>query len=205
MIYESGLMQIVSGRVVSTKQHTVTTEEIFFTNSGAMRQSEVGSEYVDIFVDTHNEPFSINTSNSRNFFIGKGDLLDIACIWRSTYTDIYGIRNLTDGSVYIARPEAVESRSFSYTATWGSALICCMAMASMVIEGVRDPVAYLVALIMSPFFILMVFCIYSLRRWGLLSNEIAGAHTQEGGEEEMKLAQEMLKVAPEELPMITPL
>lgn len=205
MIYESGLMQVISGRVISVKQNTVTTEETFVTNSGAMRQSEVGSEYVDIFVDTHDEPFSINTGNSRNFFIGKGDLLDVACIWRSTYTDIYGIRNLTDGSIYIARPESVESRSFSYTATWGSAIICCMAMGLMVIEGVRDPVAYLLALIMSPFFVLMTFCIFSLRRWGLLSNEIASAHTQEGGEEEMKLAQDMLKVTREELPKITPL
>jgi hypothetical protein len=205
VIYESGLMQVVSGRLISTRQHTVTTEETFLTNSGAMRQSEVGSECVDVFIDNHNEPFSINTGNSRDFFMGKGDLLDIACIWRSTYTDIYGIRNLTDGSIYIARPEAVESRSFSYTATWGSALICCIVMGLMVIEGVRDPVAYLVALIMSPFFVLMTFCIFSLRRWGLLSNEIVSAHAQEGGEEEMKLAQDMLKVTREEFPKITPL
>lgn len=205
MIYEPGLMQVVSGRVVSVSQRTVSTEHVNVTPSGGVSTSEQNSEYIEINLDTHHEPFAVNSNGSRNFFIGSDDVLDIAGIWQGSHIDIYGIRNVTDGSVYVVRPERVESRSISYTVAAFVGLLGCGAAAWFAIDGERDPGVYFSLIMMTLLAAAGAYCIFSLRRWGVFSNAIIREHTQEGDKKEMKQAQAELRLTREERSRITPL
>lgn len=205
IIYEPGLMQVASGRVVFVKHRTVTTDEVSVTANGAVATSEQKSQYIEIQLDTHHEPFAINTTRNADFFIGEGDEVNIAGIWQGSHIDIYGIRNATDGSIYVARPERVESRSISYGASGLMALGCLGCIVWFAVDEGLDlaTLAYLVFL--SVLITAGVFCIFSLRRWGVFSNDIISEHTQAGDKEEMERAQSELRLTRDERRRITPL
>lgn len=198
-------MKVVSGRMVSISQRTITTTRASFNEDGGVATSDENSEYIEIKLDTHDKPFVINSNRSSDLFIGKDDALDMAGVCQGGHVDIYGIRNVTDGSVYIVRPEKVENRSATYAITGVSALVSLGVIGMMAFDGVRDLTAYLSVVVCGLFVLAMIYCIFSLRRWGVIGNERIGKHTQKGDAQEMECARFALQLTIDERRRITPL
>ncbi|WP_321886995.1 hypothetical protein [Paraburkholderia bannensis] len=205
MIRESGVMQVVSGKLHSIAQEMKTTEHINVSESGSVSSSDEHSERIEIRLDSCEVPCVIQTSRCSDLFIGEDDALDIAGIWRSTHIDIYGIRNLTDGSLYLAQPDAVESRKVSLTMAALFGMVFLVMMVALAIHGERDPGAYAALTMVGAVIVGILYILFSLRRWGLFGNSRISEHTQSGGRHELMQAHGALRITSGERHLITPL
>lgn len=205
MIRESGVMQVVSGQLRMIAQATNTTAHINASDSGGVSTSDEHSERIEIRLDSCDVPCVIHTNRCADLFIGEHDALDIAGIWRSTHIDIYGIRNRTDGSLYLAQPDAVASRKASLTITGFSGVALLAMLAGIVIHGERDIGVLITLTIACAAIVGIIYAVFSLSRWGLFDNARIREHTQRGGHDEMKLADAALGITADERHRITPL
>ena len=205
MIRESGLMQIVSGTLCAIAQGTKTTEHINVTESGGVSTSDEHSERIEIRLDSCEVPCVIQTNRSSDLFIGKEDVLDIAGIWRGSHIEIYGIRNRTDGSLYLVQPDAVESRKATLAVTGLVGLGFPVMIIAMAIHGERDIGVYVAMTIAGAAIVAIFYTLFSLARWGLFSNARISEHTQSGGRREMEQAIDALRITSDERQRITTL
>jgi VIT1/CCC1 family predicted Fe2+/Mn2+ transporter len=205
MIRESGKMQIVSGRFCAIAQDTNTTEHINISENGGVSTSDEHSERIEIQLDSCEVPCVIQTNRSSDLFIGKEDVLDVAGIWRSTHVEIYGIRNRTDGSLYLAQPDAVESRKATLTIAGLVGVAFLVVMVAMIMHGERDIGVYVTMTIVGAAIVGIFYTLFSLGRWGLFSNTRVSEHTQSGGRREMEQAIDALRIKSDERHRITTL
>lgn len=96
-------MQIASGCVTSISQKTINTK-VWSNNLGMTTQS---IEEIALQLDTLDAPLTLRTDGTRNLFIVAGDRLSVAYTECRDRPAIYGIRNVTDGSLYLVRPAKV--------------------------------------------------------------------------------------------------
>jgi hypothetical protein len=205
MIHEPGLMQLLTGRVISIKQNTKSSHHTSIGESGAVQSHDVYSELIEIAIDTCDQPFILNTDKTSNFFIGQDDVLDISGIWQGDRFEIYGIRNKIDGSVYLVSPDKVESRKTSYYIIGfiGVGALIMVAYVSIADRLGIDAILQMLAVL--AFALVLMFCIFSLGRWGIMSNKMIGEHTQEGDKSEMVRAKLTLGVTTDEQNRVTTL
>ncbi|CAI8693705.1 hypothetical protein C5615_34245 [Burkholderia cepacia] len=98
-----GSMRIASGCVTSVSQKTISTQ-VWSNNLGWTTRS---IEEIALQLDAFEAPLTLRTSATRSLFIVAGDRLDVAYTEGQDRLAIYGIRNVTDGSVYLVRPAKI--------------------------------------------------------------------------------------------------
>ncbi|MGN6648674.1 hypothetical protein [Trinickia sp.] len=116
----SSAVQMVSGKVVSVNQETVSIE-VWSPNIGPTTDED---EQVTLRLDSVDRPLILKTGNTEDLFIGAGDQLDVACIEAPERFAILGIRNRTDGSIYLVRTAHVVSARREVYTTVGCLIAC---------------------------------------------------------------------------------
>ncbi|HEF5874081.1 TPA: hypothetical protein SAY52_004748 [Burkholderia cenocepacia] len=98
-------LRITSGCVTSVVQKTISTE-VWSNNLGWTTQS---IEEIALQLDAFDAPLVLRTSGTHRLFIVTGDRLNVAYAEGRDRLTVYGIRNRTDGSVYLVRPAKVAA------------------------------------------------------------------------------------------------
>jgi hypothetical protein len=91
--------------VTSVVQKTISTE-VWSNNLGWTTQS---IEEIALQLDAFDAPLVLRTSGTHRLFIVTGDRLNVAYAEGRNRLAVYGIRNRTDGSVYLVRPAKVAA------------------------------------------------------------------------------------------------
>jgi hypothetical protein len=164
--------------------------------------TDVGSQYVVLVLDGVDTPLTLNSFDPCTLFIAEGDALEVAGIRRGNRVDIYGIRNLTDGSVYLVRPAEMVSRFGSYFVAGVCAFAACGTSVMVAWNGERDPVAYLQVIGIAAAIASVPFGLGWLGRRLGYSNRAVESHAQSGGTLEMIDTQSTLRLTPDELKRI---
>ncbi|HDR9484942.1 TPA: hypothetical protein QDC20_005582 [Burkholderia aenigmatica] len=92
-------MQIASGCVTSVSQKRIGTK-FWSVNLGPSTQSV---QEITLQLDTFDAPLTLRTNSTHSLFVVAGDRLDVAYAQSQDRRAIFGIRNVTDGSVYLVR------------------------------------------------------------------------------------------------------
>ncbi|WP_082742319.1 hypothetical protein [Burkholderia sp. MSMB1078WGS] len=98
-------LRIASGCVTSVGQKTTSTK-VWSNNLGWTTQ---GIEEISLQLDACDAPLVLRTSGARRLFVVAGDRLDVAYVEDRDRLAVYGIRNTTDGSIYLVRPAKVAA------------------------------------------------------------------------------------------------
>ncbi|WP_175965829.1 hypothetical protein [Burkholderia sp. BCC0322] len=192
-------MQIASGRVTSVSQQTISTE-VWSNNLGWTRQS---IEEIALQLDTHDAPLTVRTSGTRNLFIVAGDRLTVAYAPNQDRRAIYGIRNTTDGSVYLVRTAKVASGRTDVFVTIGllvalafiGGIMCAVSRST---SGMLDAFAWFASGAIG------LFVLSTLLRivFGVIVWPEIRRLAQPGGKREMNAARHALSLAKEDTPHI---
>ncbi|AFQ51389.1 hypothetical protein [Burkholderia cepacia] len=108
-------MRIASGCVTSVSQKTISTK-VWSNNLGWTTQS---IEEIELRLDAFDAPLTLRTGGTRNLFVVAGDRLDVAYAEGRDNLAIFGIRNVTDGSIYLVRLARVASARTDVIVTIG--------------------------------------------------------------------------------------
>ncbi|VWD15052.1 hypothetical protein BLA39750_03492 [Burkholderia lata] len=98
-------MQIASGCVTSVSQKRIGTK-FWSVNLGPSTQS---IQEITLQLDTFDAPLTLRTNSTQSLFVVAGDRLDVAYAQSQDRRAIFGIRNVTDGSVYLVRTAKVAA------------------------------------------------------------------------------------------------
>lgn len=192
-------MRIASGRVTSVGQKTISTK-VWSNNLGWTTQ---GIEEIALRLDTCDAPLTLRTDATRNLFIVAGDRLNVACMEDRDHLSIYGIRNVTDGSVYLVRPARVLGARIDRIVT-----ICVLIAVAFVIgimsalarstDGMLDMFAWFGGAALGCFVSSTILrSVFGVIVWPDIRRL-----NQPGGKREMTAASNALSLAPEETPHI---
>ncbi|MGF6649430.1 hypothetical protein [Paraburkholderia sp. GAS82] len=188
-------LRVVSGSVLSVSQKSIITDG-FSTNGAPVK---FDSEGIALRLDLVQMPLTVNTTRASDIFIAAGDKLDVACFEEPDRLQIYGIRNNTDGSVYLARTAQVAS------ARWEVASVPLLLGASLIMAAIghffgldRDFLLKGVLLfgVLPPAVICTIGAVARLFGHAAMP-EIRG-HAQPGGRHEMIAARQALAITQEE-------
>ncbi len=192
-------MRIASGSVMSVSQKTINTK-VWSNNLGWTTQS---IEEIALRLDAFDAPLTLRTSGTRNLFLVAGDQLNVAYAEGLDSLAIYGIRNVTDGSVYLVRPARVAGARTDVAVTIG-ALICLTLVTGILsavqrsTDGMLDIFAWFGAAVIG-FFVASTILrsVFGLIVWPEIRRL-----KQPGGKREMNAARNALSLAPEDTPRI---
>lgn len=98
-------IQTASGCVTSVSQKTISTK-VWSNNLGWTTQ---GIEEITLRLDACEVPLVLRTSGTRRLFIAACDQLTVAYARSGDCAALYGIHNVTDGSVYLVRPAKIAA------------------------------------------------------------------------------------------------
>lgn len=192
-------MQVASGRVTSVSQKTLRTK-VWSNNLGMTTQS---IEEIALQLDTVDAPLTLRTDGTRNLFIGAGDRLTVAYAQGQDQRAIYGVRNETDGSVYLVRPAKVVGARTDAIAILG--LLVCIPLVIGIMASVERRTDMIVE--MFAWFggtAIGLFALSTILRsaFGLIAWPEIRRLRQPGGKREMTAASNALSLAPDETPHI---
>lgn len=185
-------MQTVSDCVTSLSQKTLSTK-VWSNNLGWTTQSV---EEITLQLDAFEAPLVLRTSGTRRLFITAGDRLNVAYCEGGGRRAVYGIRNTTDGSVYLVRPAKVAAARTDMFATLFLlvALVFVFGIISAVArstDGIVDPILWFGAGTIG------LFVLGTILRaaFGLIPWPEIRRLAQPGGKREMNAAKHALSVA----------
>lgn len=118
-------VQLVSGSVVSVSQKPIVID-VWSPNLGPTTDE---IEQITFRLDSVDLPLVLKAGKTREFFVANGDRLDVACIPFPDRLAILGIRNASDGSLYMVRTANVVSARREIYTTIGAVLIWGIASA----------------------------------------------------------------------------
>lgn len=118
-------MQIASGCVTSVSQKTIRTR-VWSNNLGRTTQS---IEEITLQLDTFDAPLTLRTNSTQSLFVVAGDRLEVAYAQIQDRRAIFGIRNVTDGSVYLVRTAKVAAARIDGVAMIGLMVAMSLAIA----------------------------------------------------------------------------
>ncbi|OXI40175.1 hypothetical protein CFB49_18990 [Burkholderia sp. AU17457] len=124
-------MQIASGCVTSVSQTTISTK-VWSNNLGWTTQS---IEEIALQLDTFDALLTVRTDSTRSLFIVAGDRLTVAYARSGDRARLYGIRNVTDGSVYLVRTAQVAGARTDTFVTIG--MLCVILCVTGILSAVQ--------------------------------------------------------------------
>lgn len=185
-------MQTVSDCVTSVSQKTLSTK-VWSYNLGWVTESV---EEITLQLDAFEAPLVLRTSGTRHLFIAAGDRLNVAYSEGGDRLAVYGIRNTTDGSVYLVRPAKVAAARTDMFATLFLlvALVFVFGIISAVArstDGIVDPILWFGAGTIG------LFVLGTILRaaFGLIPWPEIRRLAQPGGKREMNAAKHALSLA----------
>ncbi|WP_175786872.1 hypothetical protein [Burkholderia anthina] len=193
------IMQTASGCVTSVSQKTISTK-VWSNNLGWTTQ---GIEEIALRLNTLDAPLTLRTNATRNLFIVAGDRLKVAYTERGDHLAVYGIRNVTDGSVYLVRPARTLSARIDVIVTIGVLIAAALAIGVMSAvarstDGMLDIFAWFGATAIGLFVLSTILrAVFGLVVWP----EIRRLN-QPGGKREMDAARHALSLARADTPHI---
>ena len=188
-------MQIVSGRVAAASQKSVVIE-VYSQNLGWTTDQ---NEEVTLRLDSVDIPFMLKTRKTRSIFIAKDDQLDIVYVEHPDRLAIYGIRNVTDGSVYLVRTAKAASARADIVVTIACLVIvgiCCGIVG--LVAGSTDGLLDLSIVFGGTVIGLFVLSAILRSLFGLIAWPDIRRLAQPGGKHEMNAARKALAIAPKE-------
>ncbi|MGN7979888.1 hypothetical protein [Burkholderia sp. 22313] len=192
-------MRIASGCVTSVGQKTISTK-VWSNNLGWTTQS---IEEIELRLDAFDAPLTLRTGGTRNLFVVAGDRLHVAYAEGRDSLAIYGIHNVTDGSIYLVRPARVASARTDVIATIGILIAVAFAIGIMSVlqgstNGMLDIFAWFGGTALG-FFVLSAI----LRSaFGLIGWPEIRRLKQPGGRREMNAAKHALSLTADDAPRI---
>lgn len=188
-------MQVVKGRVKSASQKLIETRGSD-ANGGT---TTYDSQSIALRLDGQPLALMLNTTKAADIFVGHDDELDVACLPFADRLEIYGIRNRTDGSVYLARTAHVASARWERL---GFAIMLPTALIAALIghfNGVGRVESLWVFLGLGLGFPALVRLVSAIARlFGFVAMPEARGHAQPGGHREMRAAREALAITQDE-------
>ncbi len=193
------VMQIATGAVTSVSQNTIRTK-VWSNNLGWTTQ---GIEEIVLQLDTFDAPLTVRTDSARSLFIGAGDRLNVAYVRSPDRAAIYGIRNVTDGSVYLVRTAEVAGARTDIFVT--IAILVAMAFVTGIMSALQrstDGMLDMVAWFGSTAIGLFVLSTILRTMFGVIAWPEIRRLTQPGGKREMNAARHALSLTHDDTPNI---
>lgn len=185
-------LRIASGCVTSVGQKTVSTA-VWSNNLGWTTRS---IEEITLQLDAFDTPLVLRTSGTQRLFIVAGDRLNVAYAEGGDRPAVYGIRNTTDGSVYLVRPAKVAAARTDLFVTLFilATLVFVFGIMTAVARstaGMFDAMAWCVASTIGLFVLSTILrTVFGLIAWPEIRRL-----TQPGGKREMNAAKHALSFA----------
>ncbi len=101
-------MRHCRGRIDGVATERQTTEGLLSTDLPI--SVTLNSDLLTLRLDGQAQPFVLQTLDAARLFVAAGDEVEIAGVPQSGGVLIYGVRNLTDGVVYLVHPYAPRRR-----------------------------------------------------------------------------------------------
>ncbi|MDF3083112.1 hypothetical protein [Burkholderia sola] len=185
-------LQIASGCVTSVGQKTVSTE-VWSNNLGWTTQ---GIEEITLQLDAFDTPLVLRTNGTQRLFIVAGDRLNVAYAEGGDRLAVYGIRNTTDGSVYLVRPAKIAAaRTDRFVMLFSLIALAfvfgIMSAVARSTDGMVDAIAWFGAVVIG----LFVLSTILRTAFGLIVWPEIRRLTQPGGKREMNAAKHALSIA----------